>query len=561
MSQRPRALKVLPGPAKEPRKPDPETRVLLINPWQSYPPWLGNEFQSYLPLGVAMLAAVVERAGVQVKIVDCLAHHIVQLAGGKVRFGLQPQQLARQIAEFAPHVVGITNPFSSFIDDALAAAKLVKSVDPAIKVVLGGVEPSLVGRNDALLRNNTSLDVLVKGEGEVTFSTLIAHFDPALRGFVDLDQVGGILFRDGDAVRENESRAFLGSLDDLPLPAYHLLDLDQMFANPFYARYRGGVAGVRSLPIHTSRGCPYSCSFCSVHSQVGKAHRRHSTAYVVDHIRHVMDRYGVEHFHFEDDNLTLNPHHARALFTAIQPLGISWDTPNGVRADTIDPELAALMKASGARSVTIAVESGDQRVLDTIVNKRLDLEDVVKGVSSLRGADIPTVVFFIVGFPGEREQDVRQTIRFGKRLALEHDTLNLLFVATPLPGTPLDRECEANGYFLREQNNESLLSAIRLNQTSLIATPEFTKGRLFEWAKQELDVPELHTVSRHIPMFFSRSQTAVQNFARFLGGELKGPLRNYWREPHNNPPPVMGEEAPLRAASSAATSLAGGAAG
>jgi hypothetical protein len=158
-------------------------------------------------------------------------------------------------------------------------------------------------------------------------------------------------------------------------------------------------------------------------------------------------------------------------------------------------------------------------------------------------------VFFIVGFPGETEEDVRTTLRFAKRLALDFDTANLLFVATPLPGTPLHRQCETEGYFVRDLDNDSLLSAIRLNQTSLIATPEFDKLRLFTWAKEELDVPEICTTGYHMPMILSRSPKAIASFERFLGQDLKGRVTlEYWRLPHNNPPPVARARHALRAA-------------
>lgn len=518
-------------------QPNQGRRVLLINPWQSYPRALASEFQSYLPLGLAMLAAALEQSGARVHIIDCLAHELMLPAGDKVRFGLPPSLLAPQIAAFQPEVVGITNPFSAFIDDALQVARLVKSVDPTAQVVLGGIEPSLSGRNTSLLAAHDTLDVLVKGEGELTIVDLVAHYEPERRGFTRLDQVAGILFRSERAIKETGPRAFLANLDALPLPAYHLLDIERMLSNRLYARNRGRRPGVRCMPIHTSRGCPYSCNFCSVHSQVGKAHRRHSPAYVARHMQHLMQSYGVRHFHFEDDNLTLHPQHTRDLLSAVEPLQISWDTPNGVRVDTIDGELARLMARSGAVSVTVAVESGDQGVLDEVVNKRLALEDVISGVSSLQEAGIPTATFFIIGFPGEREEHVRRTLRFARRLALEHDTTNLLFVATPLPGTPLSEQCKAKGYLLREQNNESLLAAIRLNQMPLIATEDFDKERLFRWAKEELDVPGLYTVGQHIPTFFSSSPRARRNFEQFTGSSLgeQAPA-SYWQHAHNAPP-------------------------
>lgn len=519
-----------------------ELRVALVNPSQTYPIHLGSEYQSYVPLGLAILGAVLRRMGVQVKIIDCLATQHMDVHRPNVTFGMSAKQLEEELRGFGPHIVGVTNPFTCFIEDALRTARLVKQLDPTIQVILGGVEPSLEPSNRQLLADNSALDVLVRAEGEITLCDLIAHYDPVSRAFFNLSEVEGILFRGPQGPCATPKRPFISDLDELPLPAYDLLDLQQTYRNPFYARHRLRANGVRCLPIHTSRGCPYACVFCSVHSQVGKPNRRHSTAYVVRHMRHVMETYGVRHFHFEDDNLTLHGPRAHELFEAIEPLHITWDTPNGLRADTITAELARKMAVAGAKSVTIAVESGDQEVLDTIVKKNLDLADVRRAASYLQQAGIPTIAFFIIGFPGESQANVRTTLEFAKQLAADYDTFNLLFVATPLPGTPLEVECREKGYLLQAMNNETLLSAIRLNQTPLVATAEFTKAELFSWAKDVLDTPELHTVGEHMPFFFSSAARTRRVMLRLFGikeiNQLQMPS-NYWRAPQNNPPAAL----------------------
>lgn len=112
------------------------------------------------------------------------------------------------------------------------------------------------------------------------------------------------------------------------------------------------------------------------------------------HIRFLKEHYGIEHFHFKDDNLTLKPSRTRDLLEAISPFQITWDTPNGVRADTITPDVARLMLQAGARSVTIAVESGDQYILNEVVHKQFDLA---------------------IGFPGESRPQADRTLRFGAK--------------------------------------------------------------------------------------------------------------------------------------------------
>jgi anaerobic magnesium-protoporphyrin IX monomethyl ester cyclase len=494
----------------------PDVRVMLINPPQSYPSDLADEYQSYFPAGIAYLAAALETMEVQLEVLDCLAYAEERPVGNLIWFGLNHDALRAEIERFAPHIVGISNAFSMFIADALCVAELVKALDPRTQVVLGGIEASVAPNNRRLLQQQRALDVLVKGEGELTIRDLVSHFSVQKREFENLSDVPGILFRNAsDDVIETGKRPWIADLDSVGMPAYHLLDMDRMFDNPYYARWRGRDAGRRCLPIHTSRGCPYSCNFCSVHSQVGKASRRHTPAAVVEHVTYLKNAYGVSHFHFEDDNLTINPKHTQDLFGAIRDLGITFDTPNGIRADTVTPELARLFRQAGATSITIAVESGVQRILDDVVNKALDLKDVITAARALNQEDLLCVAFFIVGFPGEAEGDVRATLRFAKALAREHGTINLLFVANPLPGTPLFHECEREGYLVNEPNKDTLLRAIRINQAPLIATREFTKRNLFEWAQEELAIPEVFSSGYTMPIFSSNTPTGRSRLAKF----------------------------------------------
>lgn len=497
----------------------PDVRVMLINPPQSYPVELRHEYQSYFPMGIACLAGALEATGAQIRVIDCLAYAEERRSVDLVWFGLGLDRLRAEIEAFRPHVVGISNPFSMFLSDARCVARLVKSVDPAIQVLLGGIEASVSPNNRRLLADCADIDILVRGEGELTLRELVGRFSIDKKKFGDLSQVHGILFRDRDGrVQMTPERAWIADLDALPGPAYHLLDMDRMFDNPFYARWRGRPSnGGRCLPVHTSRGCPYSCSFCSVHSQVGKANRRADPTSIASHVARLQRDYGVTHIHFEDDNLTLNPEHTRALFTAIAPLGVTFDTPNGLRADTITPDVARLLRDAGARTITIAVESGVQRILDGVVRKALDLEDVIIAARALDEVDVFCNAFFVIGFPGESRDDVRQTLRFAKRLAADFGTLNLLFVANPLPGTPLHRECEEKGYLVNALDKVGLLKGIRINQGALIATNEFTKRDLFALARQELDVPEILSTGQTMPYFTANSPVGRRRFARIFG--------------------------------------------
>jgi len=485
-------------------------KLLLINPPQTYPRKLADEFQSYLPMGLVCLASVARRHGADCRIFDSLAYYNVERGSNNdVRWGASDQEIRSVLLESKPNIVGITNPFSMFIEDSRYLARLLKSIDPDVQIVMGGIEASVLTNAENLLAQENAIDICVVGEGEETLGQLLEVYDVGDKQFHELDRVNGIVYRrtDGKVLR-TAPRPFIDSLGTLPMPAYDLLDVERMYNNPRYAIQRFRKAGGRCAPVHTSRGCPYKCSFCSVHSQVGYKYRMIPVLDVVEHIEYLKSHLNVTHIHFEDDNLTLSPQRTIDLLTALCDMDITWDTPNGIRADSITPEIAQLMAKSGAVSVTIAVESGDQRVLNEIINKRLDLNDVRHAASCLQDAGILTFAFFIIGFPGETETEVRRTLHYAKDLSREFGTINNLFVATPLIGTPLEKQCVTENLLVAPMNNETLMSAIRLSEQPLIQTKDFSKRDLLAWTQSEMADEDINCVWSTIPVFWSRKGNA-----------------------------------------------------
>ena len=177
-----------------------------------------------------------------------------------------------------------------------------------------------------------------------------------------IDDIQGIAHRIGDKVGLNSPRPFNQNLDELPYPAYHLVDMEK-YLNPKTIEYRSFQK--RALPMVTSRGCPFNCSFCSVHLHMGKKFRAHSVDYVVDHIDHLVKKYHVKTIYFEDDNLTFDIQRFEAICDKIieRDIKFQWETPNGVRADYLTLDLLKKMKNIGCQSVFVGVESGDQYVL------------------------------------------------------------------------------------------------------------------------------------------------------------------------------------------------------
>ena len=455
-------------------------KILLINPPRTYYPG-SKGIRIGLPLGLMYLAAVLEKNGYQPKIFDCLIHPQTGITRKEYRLihGLALDKISEVIERETPQLVGITNPFTAQIDNALEIIDLVKRLDKRIITVVGGPHVSVVGQQ--LLKENRNIDIGVRGEGEYIFLEIVK----SIENHLSLSSIKNIIYRDQlGEIKQTESGGYIEDLDALPYPAYHLIDMELYFRfleKGLATRPSGQKSSVSFI---TSRGCPYNCVFCSIHLHMGRKWRAHSAEYVINHIDYLVKKYGVKHISFEDDNFTLDMDRITKILQGIiqRNLKITWDTPNGVRADRLDENLARLMKKSGCQELIFGVESGDQQVLNKIIKKNLNLEAVIKAVKICQKLKIKTQAFFVIGFPGEKINDMRKTMDFALSLRKKYGVKSGLLIATPLIGTELYDICKKNGYLVKEPDARSLAVATQARGNGLIKTKDFAPNQLKDLA-------------------------------------------------------------------------------
>ena len=247
----------------------------------------------------------------------------------------------------------------------------------------------------------------------------------------------------------------------------------EQYLNPKKIEYRSFKD--RAISMITSRGCPFNCCFCSVHLHMGKMFRAHSANYVVNHIEHVVNKYRVKTIFFEDDNLTFDLKRFEAICDKIIEKGIkfNWETPNGVRADYLTLSLLKKMKKSGCQSVFFGVESGDQYILDNVIGKSLNLKDVMKVAKMCKEIGLKTGAFYIIGFPGEKKENMLRTVELALRLKREFDVGMHLFFATPSYGTRLYEECKKKGYIQENLTPRAFAEVRQTRGMPLIKTEDF----------------------------------------------------------------------------------------
>jgi radical SAM superfamily enzyme YgiQ (UPF0313 family) len=374
---------------------------------------------------------------------------VTEQRGDEVRVhdgDVEDASLAELLREFAPQVVGITANTTQ-ITAAWRDAELVKSACDAA-VVLGGPHVTSLPEESAA---KPWVDVVVRGEGEATWLALlgVADANPAslISGSQRLASVAGITYHieDGEVVSTPDRPPIPeAGLDEMPFPAWHLFKLDR------YTNLQPTVDQVegRSMPILTSRGCPYRCTYCS---QIGpRRWRARSVESVVAEWRWLVRKQGAAEIGVLDDSFNIDRQRVLDICQRLVEEGLNevpWIMINGIRANLADKEILGAMVRAGCIRTAFGVESGNQAILDSVVDKHLTLDQVRAAFQAAREVGMETIGFFIVGLPGETAATMEDTIRF----ACELDPVVANFsIATPFPGTEMYETVKAGGRILAD---------------------------------------------------------------------------------------------------------------
>lgn len=420
-------------------------RVCLVNPPCNLRERFHVEgFVPSIPMGLAYIAAVLE-GSYSVHVIDAQAEGCENQTWekGVCTIGLPWKKIAQEIKRYKPDVVGISCMFSSRFLNALKIAKIVKNIDPDIKTVMGGIHATIAPRE---VLKNPAVDFVLIGEAEVSIIELLRKLQ---EGKEDFDSIDGIGWKQKNQIHINPKTKFIEDLDKLPFPARHLFPMKKYFTvKQRLERHETGkisVSNAQRNTIITSRGCPFNCSFCSIHFTWGYKWRARSPRNVVDELKVMVEQYGMHEISFEDDNLTLNRKRMKEICELIikEGLDIKWDTPNGVSVQTLDRELLAVMKKAGCCTLKFGIEHGDPNILNKAIHKPLTLNKVREVVCQCKELKVNTIGSFVLGMPRETAESIDRTIKFATELPL--DEIGVA-IATPYPGTEFYDLCIKKGY-------------------------------------------------------------------------------------------------------------------
>lgn len=410
------------------------TRVALIHPEGSNG-LIGKEdittsINRVPPIGLICLAAYIEAAGNEVKILD--------LYGG----GSQEEQLKKidDILDWKPDFIGFTSTTSSVLD-AYEKTEYIKKKSPEVFVAFGGVHVSSLV--EKALDRFPLVDYAIIGEGEIPFGKLVAGDEPS--------SIKGVVYKEGGQSQYSGPATDFVTLDDLPLPAYHLLE-------NFPKEYKLPILNSptsKGAPIITSRGCPYTCAYCD-RSVYGRSFRSNTPAYVIRHMEHLYDNYGVTHFNIYDDLFTLKRKRVEELCDLLIDHPAPFTFNCAARIGHIGFPLLQSLKKGGCYSVSLGIESGDQELLDRH-KTGVKLTEVKETVTLIHKAGLRAKGLFIMGLPGETPQTARKTKEYIKTLGL--DEMNLAKFA-PFPGSPAYADIGAEGELIDDWRRMNCLNFV-----------------------------------------------------------------------------------------------------
>jgi radical SAM superfamily enzyme YgiQ (UPF0313 family) len=386
-------------------------------------------YNRYFPLGLVSLGTVLCGAGHEVVVYDAdfnenpsaidygrlPEHYPDYLASLRDRDHPIWQEIRRTVEAFEPELIGIS-VWTAYAASAFHIAGLCKAVRPACPVVAGG--PHATVKAEEVLGICPAIDYVVRGEGETALLELAAEVTGAGRGF---DAVENLSFRRGGAVMHNLPGKRPRSLDEIPVPDRTLL------ANR--RTYSSEDMGL----IMTSRGCPFSCSFCATQT---RQVRYSSTEHVLAEIRQVRADYGVTQFSFKDDSFTVNRARVAEFCDALlhEGLRIGWEC--NTRVDLVTEDLLRRMKRAGCNSIKVGIESGSEKVLERM-NKGITLDQARAAAAVLRKVGIHWTGYFLMGIPGETSQDVYRTRDFMYEIRPDFASIGIY---EPFPGTAMFEE-------------------------------------------------------------------------------------------------------------------------
>ena len=387
-----------------------------------------------LPLGLAYVGGVLDKAGYKTKIIDATGEQLpVRIRRSTNNLyniqGLTPEEILEKI-DPNTFIFGISLMFSA---EWFAHRSLIESIKkkfPNIIIIAGGEHATAIP--EYTLRNCPSIDYIIKGERE--FSMLEFSFN--MFNNKSVSKIPGICFlNEENTYVDNGSSKRIQHIDKLPLPAWHLLKPENYFTNAFTM----GISKGRNMPILATRGCPYQCTFCSSPTMWTTRYIMRKPIEIIDEIEWLIKKYKANEFEFFDLTAIIKKTWILEFCKELKKrnLNITWQLPVGTRSEALDDETLKAIYDSGCHFIVYAPESGSKKSLE-IIKKRVKLNRLIDSVRSAVKIGHTVKLNFIIGFPHETLFDCLKSIFFGIYCSLRFGVYDVNYAMfSPYPGSEL----------------------------------------------------------------------------------------------------------------------------
>jgi len=388
--------------------------ILLV-----YPPLRKESNDKSLPLGLLYVAASLLKENYKVQIMDFL------------RYDFTAEDFIKKVQNESIDIIGIGGIATTYLFLKQITDK-IKQVLPKIPIVCGGFIASSIPE---YLMKRVNIDYCVIGEGEYTFINLLK----CLETYGDISLIRGIAYRKEDKIIITEPAEQISNLDLLPLPAYHLIDMDfytqnDSFYSKNYNEYyirKGITKDDRVISIISGRGCIGRCTFCF---RMLKKYKKHSIEFVIRHMEFLKSNYGIKIFSFIDELTLTNNSWSIQFLEKLKESNLNIVYLGQIRGDQVSDEIAKLLSETGCLNIFIGFESGNQNILNSI-KKTIKISAYKKALEILKKYNIFVRGTFIIGLPGESMATFKDTMKF----ILDNPYLKYvgIFFATAYPGSEL----------------------------------------------------------------------------------------------------------------------------
>lgn len=424
-------VEIFPAPSKR--------KVQILRPFAVY------SARSYstpvtVPIGPAYLAAVLEKAGYEVEIIDAIGEGIQQLNhsdnGDYVFQGLTIQEIIDRIDPCSA-VLGISLMFSQDWVHHRELINAIKEKYPNLTILVGGEHPTAMP--EYVLRDCPAIDYLISGEGELT---LLEFLHRLLTNEIP-SQIPGVytISANGQFIDNGSSRR-ISDFSSLPWPAWHLCNLEKFFTGS----YSMGIGYGRNMLILATRGCPYQCTFCSSPAMWTTRYLMRPVVDVIDEIEFLINKYQANSIDFADLTAIIKKEWILEFAEEIKRrnLNFVWQLPSGTRSEALDKKTVKALYDAGCKYLVYAPESGSEVTLEKI-KKRLTLKNLILSIREAVKVGHTIKVNLVIGFPHENRRDLLKTMLFNLRMALLGvDDVNIS-IFSPYPGSELFKQLQQDG--------------------------------------------------------------------------------------------------------------------